>query len=71
MAVVRSIKMRKATSREWDKVLVIYDIKFLSIDNRGIGLAVVEQKLNLYGGTISVKLVDEKAISFEVSIPLN
>ncbi|RCW42213.1 sensor histidine kinase [Paenibacillus prosopidis] len=39
--------------------------------DRGIGLAVVEQKLNLYGGNLSVRLVDEKAISFEISIPLN
>lgn len=40
-------------------------------EDRGIGLAVVEQKLNLYGGSLSVKLVNEKAISFEISIPLN
>ncbi|MGM0882510.1 MAG: sensor histidine kinase [Bacillota bacterium] len=39
--------------------------------DRGIGLAVVEQKLNLYGGNLSVRLVDGKAISFEISIPLN
>lgn len=40
-------------------------------EDRGIGLAVVEQKLKLYGGSLSVKLVNEKAISFEISIPLN
>jgi hypothetical protein len=40
------------------------------IDKR-FDLAVVEQKLNLYGGNLSVKLVDEKAIGFDISIPLN
>jgi chemotaxis protein histidine kinase CheA len=39
--------------------------------DRGIGLAVVEQKLNLYGGKLYVRLVDKKAITFEISIPLN